>query len=245
MDPRPVARARQNRRPAGRSATAWRGCHGNGVCMLDHRTGPPGPAFSRAHCNRDAITMPSHRRLSLRHRPRRKAPPPCRPASPGARSSPAASSPSRSGPCSTSSASRSAPARWMRPAGSTPGASSFGIGAGIWLLVANLIGLAVGGYVAARLSGTADSTDSVLHGLSVWAHRLPALGGAAGQRHRRHRQHRGAGRRLAARRRRPGRRQRRLGRGRPGRPGDAAGGPEGRWSTAPRRRCAPAATRRR
>ncbi|WP_241671569.1 hypothetical protein [Dankookia rubra] len=54
-------------------------------------------------------------------------------------------------------------------AGSTPGASSFGIGAGIWLLVANLIGLAVGGYVAARLSGTADSTDSVLHGLSVWA----------------------------------------------------------------------------
>src|SRR3954454_11669936 len=54
-------------------------------------------------------------------------------------------------------------------AGSTPGASSFGIGAGIWLLVATLIGLAVGGYVAARLSGTADSTDSVLHGLSVWA----------------------------------------------------------------------------
>jgi hypothetical protein len=54
-------------------------------------------------------------------------------------------------------------------AGSTPGASSFGIGAGIWLLVANLIGLAVGGYVAARLSGSADGTDSVLHGLAVWA----------------------------------------------------------------------------
>ncbi|WP_243634460.1 hypothetical protein [Roseicella frigidaeris] len=54
-------------------------------------------------------------------------------------------------------------------AGSTPGASSFGIGAGIWLLVANLIGLATGGYVAARLSGSADVTDSVLHGLSVWA----------------------------------------------------------------------------
>src|SRR4051812_37748774 len=52
-------------------------------------------------------------------------------------------------------------------ASATPGASSFGIGAGIWLLVANLIGLAVGGYVAARLSGTADATDSVLHGLSV------------------------------------------------------------------------------
>jgi hypothetical protein len=34
--------------------------------------------------------------------------------------------------------------------------------------VANLIGLAVGGYVAARFSGTADDTDGVLHGLSVW-----------------------------------------------------------------------------
>jgi hypothetical protein len=40
---------------------------------------------------------------------------------------------------------------------------------GIWLLVANLIGLAAGGWVAARLSGTADDTDGVLHGLSVWA----------------------------------------------------------------------------
>lgn len=51
----------------------------------------------------------------------------------------------------------------------TPSAQSFGIAAGIWLLVANLIGLAFGGYVAARLSGTADETDSVLHGLAVWA----------------------------------------------------------------------------
>jgi hypothetical protein len=53
--------------------------------------------------------------------------------------------------------------------GETPSASSFGIGAGIWLLAANLIGLAVGGYVAARLSGTADGTDATLHGLAVWA----------------------------------------------------------------------------
>jgi hypothetical protein len=53
--------------------------------------------------------------------------------------------------------------------GETPSASTFGIAGGIWLLVANLIGLAVGGYVAARLSGTADDTDGVLHGLSVWA----------------------------------------------------------------------------
>ncbi len=51
----------------------------------------------------------------------------------------------------------------------TPSASTFGIGAGIWLLVANLIGLAVGGYAAARLSGTADKTDATLHGVGVWA----------------------------------------------------------------------------
>jgi hypothetical protein len=51
----------------------------------------------------------------------------------------------------------------------TPSASTFGIGAGIWLLVANLIGLAVGGYAAARLSGTADKTDGTLHGVGVWA----------------------------------------------------------------------------
>jgi hypothetical protein len=50
----------------------------------------------------------------------------------------------------------------------TPSASSFGTGAAIWLLVANLIGLAVGGYVAARLSGTADNTDGTLHGMAVW-----------------------------------------------------------------------------
>jgi hypothetical protein len=51
----------------------------------------------------------------------------------------------------------------------TPSAGSFGIGAGIWFLVSNLIGLAVGGWVAARLSGTADNTDAGLHGLGVWA----------------------------------------------------------------------------
>ncbi len=51
----------------------------------------------------------------------------------------------------------------------TPSASTFGIGAGIWLLVANLIGLAVGGYAAARLSGAADKTDASLHGVGVWA----------------------------------------------------------------------------
>jgi hypothetical protein len=51
----------------------------------------------------------------------------------------------------------------------TPSASSFGIGAGIWLLVSNLVGLAAGGYTAARLSGTSDGMDATLHGLGVWA----------------------------------------------------------------------------
>ena len=50
----------------------------------------------------------------------------------------------------------------------TPSASTFGIGAAIWVLVSNLIGLAIGGYVAARLSGTSDNTDGTLHGLAVW-----------------------------------------------------------------------------
>lgn len=53
--------------------------------------------------------------------------------------------------------------------GDTPSASTFGIGAGIWLLVSNLIGIAVGAYAAARLSGTADRTDATLHGVGVWA----------------------------------------------------------------------------
>lgn len=53
--------------------------------------------------------------------------------------------------------------------GETPNASTIGISAGIWLLVSNLIGLAVGGYVAARLAGIPDATDAALHGLGVWA----------------------------------------------------------------------------
>ncbi|WP_372622596.1 hypothetical protein [Falsiroseomonas sp.] len=59
----------------------------------------------------------------------------------------------------------------MEPAqpGASPTASLLGMLGGIWLLVANLIGLAMGGWVAARLSGTSDGTDGGLHGLSVWA----------------------------------------------------------------------------
>jgi hypothetical protein len=50
-----------------------------------------------------------------------------------------------------------------------PSAASLGIGTVVWLVVANTLALAVGGYTAARLSGSADGTDGVLHGLAVWA----------------------------------------------------------------------------
>jgi hypothetical protein len=61
--------------------------------------------------------------------------------------------------------------------GATPGAGTMTIAAGAWLLVSSLIGLALGGYTAARLSGNVDKADSALHGLSVWA--LAFLVGAA------------------------------------------------------------------
>jgi hypothetical protein len=54
-------------------------------------------------------------------------------------------------------------------AGDTPSASTYGIVGSIWMLVSNLLGLALGGYAAARLSGTSDSADATLHGAAVWA----------------------------------------------------------------------------
>jgi hypothetical protein len=54
-------------------------------------------------------------------------------------------------------------------AGDTPQATSFGIGAGIWWVVSNLIALIIGGYVAARLSGMPLRGDGVIHGLLTWA----------------------------------------------------------------------------
>jgi hypothetical protein len=50
-----------------------------------------------------------------------------------------------------------------------PSAATFGIAGGVWVLVAHLLALAVGGWVAARLSGTIDRGDGALHGLAVWA----------------------------------------------------------------------------
>ena len=53
-------------------------------------------------------------------------------------------------------------------AGSTPTASSLGIGAGLWWLISSCVALAIGGYVAAWLAGIEIRFDGVLHGLVTW-----------------------------------------------------------------------------
>ncbi len=54
-------------------------------------------------------------------------------------------------------------------AGDTPQATSFGLGAGIWWVISNLVALVVGGYVAARLSGMPLRGDGIIHGVLTWA----------------------------------------------------------------------------
>lgn len=51
----------------------------------------------------------------------------------------------------------------------TPDAGTLTMGAAIWMIIVYTLALFVGGYTAARLSGTFSDTDGVLHGLSVWA----------------------------------------------------------------------------
>ncbi|MFK3888399.1 hypothetical protein [Sphingomonas sp. NPDC079357] len=53
-------------------------------------------------------------------------------------------------------------------AGTTPGATGFGIGAGIYWLITTVIALGSGGYAAARLSGVTEKFDALSHGLVVW-----------------------------------------------------------------------------
>ena len=53
-------------------------------------------------------------------------------------------------------------------AGTTPNASSLGIGAGIWWVISSCIALGVGGFVAAWLAGIELRFDGVLHGLITW-----------------------------------------------------------------------------
>jgi hypothetical protein len=52
--------------------------------------------------------------------------------------------------------------------GTTPDASSIGIGAGLWWVVSSIIALGFGGYVAAWLAGIEIKWDGVLHGLITW-----------------------------------------------------------------------------
>jgi hypothetical protein len=52
--------------------------------------------------------------------------------------------------------------------GSTPTASSLGIGAGVWWVISSCIALGLGGYVAAWLAGIEIRFDGVLHGLITW-----------------------------------------------------------------------------
>ena len=53
-------------------------------------------------------------------------------------------------------------------AGTTPDASSIGIGAGAWWIISCVIALAFGGFAAAWLAGIHTRWDGVLHGLITW-----------------------------------------------------------------------------
>ena len=56
--------------------------------------------------------------------------------------------------------------------GSTPDASSLGIGAAVWWGIAYLLALFAGGYVAAWLAASRVSLGGVLHGVLTWAFTL-------------------------------------------------------------------------
>lgn len=46
---------------------------------------------------------------------------------------------------------------------------SYGVSAGLWTIVNVILSMALGGYVASRLSGTHSHLDGELHGVTVWA----------------------------------------------------------------------------
>ena len=52
---------------------------------------------------------------------------------------------------------------------SSPDASAYGIGAGVWWAVSSVIALFLGGWVAGHLCGSLERTDAMLHGLLTWA----------------------------------------------------------------------------
>lgn len=48
------------------------------------------------------------------------------------------------------------------------GLSGFSTGAGIWLVVSQLVALAIGGFVAGRLAAVPKTTSTAFHGAAVW-----------------------------------------------------------------------------
>ena len=52
--------------------------------------------------------------------------------------------------------------------GTTPGASGFGIGAGVFWIVSTIVSLGVGSYAAARVAGVHDRFEGLVHGLTIW-----------------------------------------------------------------------------
>jgi hypothetical protein len=52
--------------------------------------------------------------------------------------------------------------------GTTPDASSIGMGAALWWIVSGIIALGFGGYVSAWLAGIEIKWDGILHGLITW-----------------------------------------------------------------------------
>jgi hypothetical protein len=52
--------------------------------------------------------------------------------------------------------------------GTTPGATGFGIGAGIYWLITTVLALGAGGYAVARVAGVHERFDALVHGLVVW-----------------------------------------------------------------------------
>ncbi len=56
------------------------------------------------------------------------------------------------------------------PAGDgTPGASSLGLGAGLWWVISGILASGAGGYLAGRLSGKPSNSTAGYHGLISWA----------------------------------------------------------------------------
>jgi hypothetical protein len=54
-------------------------------------------------------------------------------------------------------------------AGGAPSAGSLSLGAGIWWVISGIVGAALGGYIAGRLSGKASQSTTAYHGLIAWA----------------------------------------------------------------------------